>query len=179
MIPEIWVTCVDNPIYEVSSHGRVRSTDHVTVVNIRKHGPHTRKKKGKILKLINNGDNYKVVNFGHSDRNYVHRLVAKAFVGNPENMPFVNHLDGDTTNNLPSNLRWTDMSGNMQHAYNIGLNKRGTESKRSKVDLTTALKIRADYARGDATYAILAQKYGVGTHIIGKCVRGEYLELAS
>ena len=179
MIPEIWVKCEDNPIYEVSSHGRVRSTDHVTVVNIRKHGPHKRNRKGQLLNHRKQAGDYRFISFGHKNKQYVHRLVAKAFVGNPDNLPFVNHLDGNPANNLPSNLRWTDMSGNMQHAYNIGLNKRGTESKRSKVDLTTALKIRTDYARGDATYANLAQKYGVGTHIIGKCVRGEYEQLAA
>ncbi len=39
---------------------------------------------------------------------YVHELVAKAFVPNPNNYPYVEHIDGDRTNNHANNLRWTE-----------------------------------------------------------------------
>ena len=38
---------------------------------------------------------------------FVHELVAKAFVPNPDNLPYVEHIDGDLLNNCASNLRWT------------------------------------------------------------------------
>lgn len=51
----------------------------------------------------------------------VHRLVAEAFIPNPKNYPFVNHLDGNRANNIVSNLEWVTSAGNTQHAVRTGL----------------------------------------------------------
>lgn len=52
---------------------------------------------------------------------YIHRLVALAFIPNPLNLPEVNHIDGNRTNNHVSNLEWVDSSGNSYHAVRTGL----------------------------------------------------------
>lgn len=63
---------------------------------------------------------------GESRLYKVHRLVANAFIDNPKNLPQVNHLNGDKSDNRVENLEWSDNSKNMIHAYKLGLMPRLT-----------------------------------------------------
>ena len=63
-------------------------------------------------KLSNAHSGYLQVSVGSCNLKLVHRLVAKAFIPNPENKPCVDHIDGNKTNNRVENLRWVTIKEN-------------------------------------------------------------------
>lgn len=64
---------------------------------------------------------------GKSKRYFRHRLVATHFIDNPENYDFVNHIDGNKSNNKVSNLEWCTQSYNEKHAFATGLKQKTNE----------------------------------------------------
>lgn len=97
-------------IYQVSNTGKVRSLDR-KVWNYNK--------KGRVLKMHNNGHGYYNLSLhgnGKEEKHaYVHILVAKAFIPNPNNYEQVNHKDFDKSNNCVDNLEWVSRKQNMLH----------------------------------------------------------------
>lgn len=96
-------------VYEVSNLGRIRN-----------------KNTHKIMKLKQRPNGYVDVTLSlgvcKTKKTFkVHREVAKAFIPNPNNLPQVNHIDGNKTNNIVSNLEWCDQSHNIQHGIALGL----------------------------------------------------------
>jgi len=89
-------------LYEVSNLGRVR-------------------RNGKILKPSKNRYGYfqLVLSKDGTKRTFtIHRLVAYAFINNPDNLPCINHKDEDKTNNAVNNLEWCDSRYNNSSPFN-------------------------------------------------------------
>lgn len=109
--------------YEVSSFGLIRSIPFLK--NSRNnHGEYSFMEKGGILKPSKTKDNYFFVSLcrdKYEKRVRVHRLVAEHFLLNPDNLPQINHIDGNKQNNHISNLEWCSAQHNVIHSYKLGL----------------------------------------------------------
>ena len=100
--------------YSVSNLGNVRINEHYTEITPSKVNPLGKAKlyKEQPVKQYSNCNGYKIVYLQVSKGNRiirpVHRLVAQAFIPNPNNLPFVNHKDETKCNNCVDNLEWCD-----------------------------------------------------------------------
>lgn len=162
MAEEIWKEIKGyEGLYQVSNFGRVRSF----------HDRH--KGKEKILATVLNRDGYLYLTLSKDKKQkayYVHRLVAEAFLQNPNNLPDVNHKNIDNlsssdnkADNRVENLEWITDKDNTKHAYKHGLkvSQKGSESSRAKFSEEQVLKIRELYSEKDMSYRKLAKKYNI------------------
>lgn len=121
---EMWKTVEDYPAYEVSTNGDIRN-----------------KKTGRILSSCGGEGNYQMVCLSITDNKnktpYVHRLVAKAFIPNPDNLTEVNHKDEDKLNNSVDNLEWCTRQYNLTYGTRI---ERISNKKRKRVSYIIELK---------------------------------------
>lgn len=136
---EKWVPCPGlEGFYEVSDFGRVRSLDRVF---IEEYLNRKRPRRGQMLRqnLNNHGyDQFTVKVNGKVKCFKVHRLIAIAFIPNPENKPTVNHKNGVRHDNMVENLEWATLSEQQIHSYGqLGkkaafLGKFGSQHNKSK-----------------------------------------------
>ena len=141
-------------IVQVSKKGKVRilSYKHWNEQN----QSYSVRKKRKVVQSTNRGKqrhekyNEKKGKYHHvhiRGRAYpVHRLVAIAWVPNPDNKPQVNHIDGNRSNNHYKNLEWVTNKENMQHAHRMGLRNTVYEgNKKITDDLIVEMKKLASF----------------------------------
>jgi hypothetical protein len=102
----------------------------------------------------------------------VHRLVAEAFVLNPDKKPHVNHKDCIKTNNLYTNLEWTTPAENIAHAYaNDRITNLGEKSHLAKIDRAMALRI-LELHRAGVSNSVIVEELQLTKSIVSKIVCG-------
>lgn len=118
---------------------------------------------------------YHAVNLSHKGNVkhcFVHRLVAEAYVENPDQKDYVNHKDGNKLNNHYTNLEWVTFSENIQHAFETGLNKGlvGVENGRALLNDEQVAEIYKRLQAGEKSID-LAKEFGVERTTIGNIKR--------
>ena len=111
---EIWKTIKYAPNYEISNFGNIKNkkTSRLLTINYER------------LKKDNKRARPGLSHNGKIKGYYLHRIVAEHFLDNPDDLPEVNHIDGDFYNNKLSNLEWISKLDNMRHASENKLMKR-------------------------------------------------------
>lgn len=109
-------------------------------------------------------------NDGTSKLQGVHRWVAEAFIPNPDNKPFVNHIDADKKNNCVSNLEWVTNLENIKHAVSLGLHSRGEEvwNAISEADATRVCELLEQGIRLCDIAKLTSVSYSVVKHIYNR-----------
>lgn len=151
-------------MYEVSNLGRIKSnklwrrdmtSERILVQCVSKTGYY-------VVTLVLNGK-YRVFK--------VHRLIAEAFIPNPENKRTVNHKDGDKLNNSLDNLEWATDLENIRHAFKNGLIPKVVGENQSATKLTEK-EVKQIFLSGMSRRE-LAKKYNVGYTTITNILTGE------
>ncbi len=177
-IQEVWRPVKDyEGIYEVSNLGKVKSIDRVIEYNsgLCK----SRNQKGTYTYLAVGRNGYHSASLWKNNKEMrfsVHRLVAQAFIENPENKKQVNHKDGNKINNHVSNLEWMTASENGKHRFSeLGhvppaLGRTGELSGRSKK--VNQYSLDGSYINTFDSARIATMHLGKNTTVINTCCRG-------
>ena len=156
MEKEVWKPVVGyEDLYEVSNLGRVWSV-----------------KKNIFRKLRKDRDGYLVVSLcknGEYEWPQVHRLVAKAFIPNPENLPCVNHKDEDPTNNNVENLEWCTVGYNNRYGNRSKKVSEKLSKKIAQYTFDLPCELIKVWPSAMEIYRTLGYEFGN----ICKCCRGE------
>ena len=111
---------------------------------------------------------------GKKIKYYLHRLVALAFIPNPEGKPEVNHEDGNKLNCHVDNLEWVTRLENVQHAFETGLvNQDGSDNWKAVLDEDKVKQIKELYTTGKYKQNQLAEQFGVDKQTINNILNGK------
>lgn len=157
---EKWKIVPGFPNYEASDLGRIR---HAFSRRVRK--PNRHRKWNYYSVCVHSGGKRKNIK--------VHRMIAAAFLPNPQQKPQVNHLDGSRLNNKLTNLEWATSAENMLHAWRNGLvpSQAGERNSQAMLGASDVQEIRGKSAEGERAEN-LARQYGVSKGHIYKIISG-------
>jgi NUMOD4 motif-containing protein/HNH endonuclease len=165
-------------LYQVSNWGRLKSLPKsVPMPNGR-----MRNQEERILKQYPNIHGYLLVSIyknGIKNHTSAHRLIALTFIPNPNNLPQVNHIDGDKLNNHLENLEWVTSSENLKHAFSIGLRIPSTHRNNcfnelnAKSRIVQQLTVNGESVKEWPSASEVMRSLGFHSSNIGACARGK------
>jgi len=159
--------------YQASNLGRIKS-----FYTYKNHRIYKNSVKKRIMMQFFNNKKYLNCHLSNTHKSKfvkVHRLVAKAFIQNPENKPEVNHKDGVKWNNVLDNLEWSTTAENVQHSYDTGLNqgRKGEKHHLSKLTEKQVLEIRQKHKFRIYTSKMLSIEYNISNSTVKRILRRE------
>jgi len=160
-------------LYEISINGEIKSLERIVTDTF------FGKQRIRVLReiIMKNGKSSKGYPQTHLRKNLetktweIHRLVAKACIPNPNNLPQINHIDGNPMNNHVSNLEWCTQSHNQLHANATGLrtSQKGEANTQSKLTELQVIEIRRLNSSG-ISMRELGRRFGVSYPVIRNIV---------
>lgn len=155
--------------YEASSEGRIRRLpyEHPRVLDNGRVVMRRLPEKVFPLERVSMYGYRRIRLLGHT--HFVHRLVATAWLENPEALPQINHKNADKTDNRVENIEWVSNQANRDHAVAAGLQARGSRTSHA-LDESDVVRIRDMAAKG-AAQATIADEYGIGQTTVSHIVR--------
>lgn len=141
-------------------------------------------KPGKVYKLNKDNPHLRVTLYknNRTQRIFVHRLVAKHFIPNPNKLPNINHKDGNKSNNHVDNLEWCTQSENMLHSYHTLKNQHvrqyddrrsGELNGSSKLTQNQVATIRALYQNRRMNQTLIAKRFNTTRVHINKIINNK------
>jgi len=165
MIQEEWRTIEGYPDYQVSNHGRIKSFKLC--------------KEGKLMKMyLNRGYESCILTNKEGKGKYVsvHRLIAIAFIPNPNGYPEINHKNGTRYDNRIENIEWCNRSQNAQHAYDILGHKapRGEHNGAAKLTEEQVKEIYLLAWEGVLSQEEIAEMYDISQTVVANIKNGKW-----
>lgn len=161
-------------VYLVSDTGLIFSEARTEFVQSKRTGGHYRFRNAGMKKTRINNLGYEQVSLnldGDVKLHLVHRLVAQAFLPNPNNFPEVNHIDGNKSNNILSNLEWTTRQGNALHGTRVLGKNRGETHSNTKLTKDDVILIMGLLNSG-WTQTEISKLFDVTNHAIYRIEHG-------
>jgi hypothetical protein len=159
-------------LYEISDEGEVITLEKELPTPTAKFTLKERKSKG-----YKNKNGYLTFDFRRRGGKtlLVHRLVAEAFIPNPENKTQVNHKNGIKTDNRVENLEWCNNGENQKHAFKNKLQKCEFQHPNSKLKYEDVIYIKNNYQKGVLGKGVrsLSKQFGVCDATIKQILRGK------
>lgn len=173
---EVWKSIDSDNGLEVSNKGRVRtnlkrySVERMTYSNCSELLPN------------NNGNGYLQITYklnGNKKVRYIHRLVAEKFIKNPKNLPQVNHIDGNKSNNSVENLEWVTALQNIHHAVDNNLTPSGLRSGNANLTANEIGLFQEMIDSGKYSSTDYMKRFGLSRHSVldilnGKSYKNEF-----
>lgn len=158
-------------LYQVSNLGRVRSLDRYEFFSLGK-----RFRKGIIIKSSEDKNGYNRVSLTKDGKQkffFVHRLVAEAFIPNPNNLPFINHKDEVKYNNCVDNLEWCTHEYNMNYGNRLQKCSKSLTNRRDLSKSVLQFTLDGTFVAEYPSTMEAERMLGVNHSSISACCRGK------